>query len=89
MSCCNDKPKTEIPNLSGELKIWNEDNSITTVSLSSPEVWMVRVALKETLKRALNEPGFVNGEAKALLIALVEKIDNKATCDKPACGCKH
>lgn len=90
MSCCGNKDQNQnaIPNLSGELKIWNEDNSITTTPLNEKEVWMIRTALKGTLNRALNEPGFANGEAKALLISLVDKIVPK---DQPSgsCGCSH
>lgn len=89
MSCCNEKSKDAIPNLSGELKIWNEDSSITTIPLNQGEVWMVRTALKETLKRALNDPGYVNGEAKALLISLVDKVVPKAGTSTTGCGCKH
>lgn len=91
MGCCNDeKPKGQsIPNLSGELKIWNEDSSISTVSLDEKEIWLIRAALKDTLKRAVNEPGFTNGEAKAALIALVEKVVPKTKeegCGS-SCGC--
>lgn len=74
MSCCKKPEGQAIPNLSGELKIWNEDSSITTISLSEKEVWVLRAIMKDAGKRAVNEPGFVNGEAKRVIVDLVEKI---------------
>jgi hypothetical protein len=90
MACCGNREKdnkNQIPNLSGELRIWNEDKSITTTPLNEQEVWMIRTALKETLKRAVNDPGYVNGKAKALLISLVEKIDPKDPACEAGCEC--
>lgn len=95
MACCGDREKpakSEIPNLSGELKIWNEDGSINTVSLNEREVWTLRAIVKESLKRAQNEHGWANGDAKATIIGLDQKINTetpKKGCGSGQCGCAH
>lgn len=91
MGCCNDdKPKGEsIPNIKGELKITNMDGTVDTIFLDEKEIWLVRAALKDTLNRALNEPGFANGEAKAALVTLVEKMVPKQEGCGSSCGCGH
>lgn len=87
MGCCDKPEGKEIPRLSGEIKIWNEDSSITTVSLAEKDIWLIRVLLKDGVNRARNEPGWANGEAKAALIELADKLVPKEDQGCGTSGC--
>lgn len=80
--------------ITGELKIWKPDNTLTTLSLSEEDMWALKAAVSTTEKQAVNEPGFANGNGKAALINLAAKLktayeaDAQMGCTNKSCGCK-
>lgn len=93
MACCGDREKnkaSEIPQLSGELKIWNEDNSIKTESLNEQEIWTLRAILNYADRE--DNPMEANANARATIKALAIKVGQNAQpeagCCGGGCGCK-
>lgn len=89
------KPKIKpINGTTGELKIWKPDNTLVTLSLTEEDMWALMASVSNTEKKALNEPGFANGNGKAALLNLAAKLkvaheaDAQMGCTNKACGCK-
>lgn len=87
------KPKP-INGTTGELKIWKPDNTLVILSLTEEDMWALMAGVKETERRAINEHGYANGNAKAAFINLATKLkvaseaDVQMGCTNKSCGCK-
>lgn len=96
MSCCKDEKSKRMGGISGELKIWNIDGSLKTISLGEEDMWALLASVNNTDHHARNEPGFANGNGKAAVTNLLQKLTaaysmekQENTCTNKSCGCKQ